>query len=167
MDPSGPFNRQRGSQISATERQTPLRNMDTLWGCTLTHASPQLTPSSGCISHFSGIPYNVRRCVRETTRPSMVRPATYPTASATFTSVDHPHRRTSCTPGTDGCIGCLLWWMVQRSMRPRTSIARLVAPPAPTNYLVGGYWGAVKSGRPSTRPPKKSILMISFARPQP
>ena len=32
---------------------------------------------------------------------------------------------------------------------PRMSIARLVAPPAPTNYLVGGYWGAVKSGRPS------------------
>ena len=26
-----------------------------------------------------------------------------------------------------------------RGMRPCTSIARLVAPPAPTNYLVGGY----------------------------
>ena len=42
-------------------------------------------------------------------------------------------------PGTDGCIGCLLRWTVHRGMRPRTFIARLVAPPAPTNYLVGGY----------------------------
>ena len=45
-------------------------------------------------------------------------------------------------PGNDGCIGCLLRWMVHRGVRPRTSIARLVAPPAPTNYLVGGYWCA-------------------------
>ena len=30
-------------------------------------------------------------------------------------------------------------WTVHRGMRLRTSIARLVAPPAPTNYLVGGY----------------------------
>ena len=44
-------------------------------------------------------------------------------------------------PGTDGSIGCLLRWTVRRGMRPRTSIARLVAPPAPTNYLVGGYGG--------------------------
>ena len=39
----------------------------------------------------------------------------------------------------DGFIGCLLRWTVHRGMRPRTSIARLVAPPAPTNYLVGGH----------------------------
>ena len=70
-------------------------------------------------------------------------------------------------PETAGSIGCLLRWTVHGGMRPRASIARLVAPPAPTNYLVGGYWGAVKSGRPSTRPPKQSILMMSCARPQP
>ena len=81
--------------------------------------------------------------IGETTRPSMVRPATYLTASATCTSVDHPHPRTSCSPGTDGCIGCLSRWMLHRGMRPRMSIARLLAPPAPTNYLVGGYQGAV------------------------
>ena len=67
----------------------------------------------------------------------------------------------------DGCIGCLLRWMVHRGTRPSTSIARLVAPPAPTNYLVGGYWWVMKSGRASTRPPKKSIMMMSCARPQP
>ena len=50
-----------------------------------------------------------------------------------------PHARTSCSPGTDVSIGCLLRWTVHRGLRPRTSIARLVAPPAPTNYLVGGY----------------------------
>ena len=44
----------------------------------------------------------------------MVRPATYLTASATCTSVDHPHPRTSCSPGTDGSIGCLLRWTVHR-----------------------------------------------------
>ena len=96
----------------------------------------------------------------------MVWPATYLTASATCSSVDHPHPRTSCSPGTEGYICCLLRWTVQRGMKPRTSIARLVAPPAPTNYLVGGYWGVVKSGRPSTRPSKKVILMMSGARPQ-
>ena len=58
-----------------------------------------------------------------------------------------------------------IWWMVHGGMRPRTSIARLVAPP--TNYLVGGYYGALKSGRPSTRRHKKYILMMSCARPQP
>ena len=77
--------------------------------------------------------------IRETTRPSMVRFATYLTASPTYSSVDHPHPRTSSSPGTDSCIGCLLRWTVPRGMRPRTSIARLVALPAPTNYLVGGY----------------------------
>ena len=41
-------------------------------------------------------------------------------------------------PGGNGCIGCLLQWMVHRGMRPRMSIARLVGSPAPTNYLVGG-----------------------------
>ena len=46
--------------------------------------------------------------IRVTTRPSMVRPTTYLTASATYSSVDHPHPRPSCSPGTDGCIGCLL-----------------------------------------------------------
>ena len=71
----------------------------------------------------------------------MVRPATYQIASATCTSVDHLHLRTSCSPGTDGSIGCLLRWTVHRGMRPRTSIARLVAPPAPTCYIVDGYWG--------------------------
>ena len=30
-------------------------------------------------------------------------------------------------------------WMVHRGMRPCTSIAHLVAPPAPTNCLVAGY----------------------------
>ena len=77
--------------------------------------------------------------IRETTRPSMVRPATSPTVSATCASADHPHPRTSCSPGTDGCIGCLMRWMVHRGVRLGTSIARFVAPPAPTNYLVGGY----------------------------
>ena len=77
--------------------------------------------------------------IRETTRPSMVRPATSLTALVSCTSVDHPYPQTSCTPGTDGYIGCLLRWMVHRGIRPRTSIARLVAPPVPTNYLVGGY----------------------------
>ena len=90
-----------------------------------------------------------------------------PAASATCTSVDHPHPRTSCSPGINGCIGCLSRWMVHRGMRLCTSIAPLVAPLAPTNYLGGGYPGATKSGRPSTRPPKKSILMMSCARPQP
>ena len=57
-----------------------------------------------------------------------------------------PQLGASCTMGTDGCIGCRLRWRVHRGMRSRTSIARLVETPAPTNYLVAGYWGAVKSG---------------------
>ena len=40
-------------------------------------------------------------------------------------------------------------------------------PPAPTNYLVGGYSGAVKNGRPSTQAQKKQILMMSCARTPP
>ena len=34
-----------------------------------------------------------------------------------------PPPRPSCSPGADGCIGCLLRWTVHRGMRPRTSIA--------------------------------------------
>ena len=37
----------------------------------------------------------------------------------------------------------------------------LAGTASPNHYLVAGYWGAVKSGRPSKRPPKKSILMTS------
>ena len=46
-----------------------------------------------------------------------------------------PHPRTSCSPWT----GCLSRWLVHRGMRRHTSIARLVGPRAPTNYLVRGY----------------------------
>ena len=42
----------------------------------------------------------------------MVQPATYPTTSASCTSVDNPHPWTSCNPGTDSCLSCLLRWTV-------------------------------------------------------
>ena len=69
----------------------------------------------------------------------MSRPATFLTTSATCTSVDHPYSRTSRLLGTDGCISCLLRWIVHRGMRPCASTTRLVAPLAPTNYLLGAY----------------------------
>ena len=50
-----------------------------------------------------------------------------------------PPPSTSCSLGTDNCIGSLLRWMAHPGMRPPMSIAHLVAPPAPTNCLVGGY----------------------------
>ena len=90
-----------------------------------------------------------------------------PPASSSLTNVDHPHHRTSCCLETDGCIGYLLLWMVHRGIRPRTSFAHRVALSAPTNYPAGGYKGAVKNWRTRTRPPKKQILMMSCARPQP
>ena len=42
---------------------------------------------------------------------------------------------TSCSPGTDGCIGCLLRWTVHRGMRPPLH-AWWHRQPQPTVYLV-------------------------------
>ena len=45
-------------------------------------------------------------------------------ASCLLDYIGHLYNRTSCSLGTDGCIGCELQWMVNRHMRLRMSIAR-------------------------------------------
>ena len=74
----------------------------------------------------------------------MVRPTTSPTASGPCTSVDHPHPRTSCRLGTDGCIGCLLRWMVHRGMRPCPSVPCTLGCTASPNQLFS-WW--LRGGR--------------------
>ena len=69
----------------------------------------------------------------------MVRPATYPTASATCTSVDHPHLGTSCSPGTDGCIVCMDGTWRHEASYVHCTLGRTASPNQLSSWwLLGG-----------------------------